>query len=165
MTGAPPQVNGVYGYGYRSTDSKTLFDLAAEGGRSVTAVEGHSLAFGLQNANVILSGDRDGDGFTNDNVLVNSLRVIGDGMPDLLFIHFHDVDDQGHSYGPDSPEYEAAIIRVDKYLAQIYQALPVNTFIIIFSDHGMQNDPTSTGGNHGGLTLSAMTIPIIFLEK
>ena len=165
LTGAPPQVNGVYGYGYRSTDSKTLFDLAAEGGRSVTAVEGYSQAFGLQNANVILSGDRDGDGFTNDNVLDNSLRVIGEDMPDLLFIHFHDVDDMGHSFGPDSPEYEAAIIRVDGYLEQIYHALAENTFITIFADHGMQNDPLSAGGNHGQLTKSAMIIPIIFIEK
>jgi hypothetical protein len=165
LTGAPPYVNGVFGYGFRSTESKTLFDLAVEAGRSVTAVEGHSLAFGLQNADVILSGDRDGDGFTDDNVLINSLRVIGENMPDLLFIHFHDVDDQGHSFGPDSPEYEVAIIRVDGYLEQIYQALPKNTFITIFADHGMQNDPLSAGGNHGQLTKSAMIIPIIFLEK
>ncbi|MBW6464957.1 MAG: alkaline phosphatase family protein [Brevefilum sp.] len=165
LTGAPPYVNGVVGYGYRSTESKTLFDLAVEMGRSVTAVEGYSLAFGLQNAEVILSGDRDGDGFTDDNVLRNSLRVIGEEMPDLLFIHFHDVDDMGHSYGPDSPEYEAAIIRVDGYLAQIYHALPENTFITIFADHGMQNDSLSSGGNHGQLTKSAMIIPIIFMEK
>jgi hypothetical protein len=165
LTSAPPYVNGVFGYGYRSTNSTTLFDIASEDGRSVTAVEGHSLAFGLNNAEVILSGDRDGDGFTDDNVLYNSLRVIGEEMPDLLFIHFHDVDDQGHSYGPESPEYEDAIIRVDGFLNQIYQVLPANTFIIIFADHGMQNDPNSTGGNHGGLTKPAMIIPIIFLEK
>ena len=165
LTSAPPYVNGVFGYGYRSTESKTLFDLAVEAGPSVTAVEGNSLAFGLQNAEVILSGDRDGDGFTNDNVLDNSLRVIAEDMPDLLFIHFHDVDDQGHNYGPDSQEYEAAIFRVDGYLEQIYQALPENTFITIFADHGMQNDPSSCGGNHGGLTKSAMIIPIIFMEK
>jgi hypothetical protein len=165
LTGAPPHVNGVFGYGYRSTESKTLFDLSVEGGRSVTAVEGYSLAFGLRNADVILSGDRDGDGFTDDNVLNNSLKVIGEDMPDLLFIHFHDVDDMGHSYGPDSPEYEAAIMRVDGYLAQIYQVLPENSFITIFADHGMQNDPLSSGGNHGQLTKSAMIIPIIFMEK
>jgi hypothetical protein len=165
LTSAPPYVNGVFGYGYRSTTSKTLFDIAAEDGRSVTAVEGHSLAFGLRNTEVILSGDRDGDGFSNDNVLENSHRVVTENMPDLLFIHFHDVDDMGHSFGPDSPEYEAAIIRVDGYLNQIYQALPENTFITIFADHGMQNDPLSTGGNHGGLTKSAMIIPIIFMEK
>lgn len=165
LTGAPPHINGVYGYGYRSTDMKTLFDHASEHGRSVTAIEGHSLAFALRNANVILSGDRDGDGHTDDNVLANSLEVVTTDMPDVLFIHFHDVDDQGHRYGPDSPKYESAIIRVDNYLTEIFQALPSNTFIAIFADHGMQNDLSDTGGNHGQLTQSAMIIPIMFLKK
>ena len=165
LTGAKPQVNGVYGYGYRSTDMKTLFDLASEHNLSVTAVEGYSLSFNLRNANVILSGDRDGDGFTDDNVLANSLEIIQTDMPDLLFVHLHDVDDMGHTFGPDSAEYETAIIRVDSYLSQIYDALPTNTFITIFADHGMQSDMNSTGGNHGQLTHSAMIIPIIFMEK
>lgn len=165
LTSAPPQSNGVYGYGYRSTEMKTLFDHAVEHGSSVTAVEGHSLAFSLRNANFILSGDRDGDGHTDDNVLANSLEVITTDMPDLLFIHFHDVDDQGHLHGPDSSEYETAIIRVDDYLSQIVRALPSSTIITIFADHGMQNDLSGTGGNHGQLTKSAMIIPIIFFEK
>jgi predicted AlkP superfamily pyrophosphatase or phosphodiesterase len=165
LTGAPPHINGVYGYGMRSTEIATLFDHAAEQGLSVTAVEGQGLAFNLRNAEVILSGDRDGDRFTDDNVLANSLDVINSAMPDLLFIHFHDVDDQGHSYGPDSPQYEEAIIRVDSYLSQILDALPSNTFITIFADHGMQADLASNGGNHGQLTESAMVIPIIFIKK
>lgn len=165
LTGAPPWVNGVYGYGYRSTEVKTLFDYAVEHGLTVTAVEGYSLAFNLPNAEVILSGDRDGDGHTDDNVLGNSIDVIQSNMPDLLFIHFHDVDDMGHGFGPDSHEYESAIIRVDGYLNQIYESLPEKTFITIFADHGMQEDPNSTGGNHGQLTQSAMIIPIIFIEK
>jgi len=165
LTGAPPHVNGVFGYGYRTTELTTLFDHAAEHGLSVTAVEGHSLAFNLRSAEVILSGDRDGDGHTDDNVLANSLEVIQAEMPDLLFIHFHDVDDMGHQFGPNSAEYKDAVTRLDNYLSQIYQTLPSNTFLIISADHGMQDDPRSTGGNHGQLTQSAMTIPIIFLEK
>ena len=165
LTGAPAQVNGVYGYGYRTTEMQTLFDMAAEHNRSVTAVEGYSLAFNLRNAQVILSGDRDGDGHTDDNVLSNSLEVIKTAMPDLLFIHFHDVDDMGHGFGPDSLEYAAAVMRADGYLSQIFSDLPTDTFIAIFADHGMQKDPNSTGGNHGQLTQSSMIIPIMFLEK
>lgn len=165
LTSAPPKLNGVYGYGYRSTEMKTLFDHAVEYGLSVTAVEGHSQAFALRNADVILSGDRDGDGHTDDNVLANSLEIITKDMPDLLFIHFHDVDDEGHKHGPDSLDYEAAILRIDGYLSQIIQALPSDTFLAIFADHGMQNDSSGTGGNHGLLTQSAMIIPIMFIEK
>lgn len=165
LTGAPPHVNGAYGYGYRSTEMETIFDLAVEHGNTVTAIEGYGVPFNLRNANLILSGDRDGDGFTDDNVFANSLDIIKNDMPDLLFIHFHDVDDLGHRYGPETPEYEGAIIRVDNYLSQIYEALPEDTFVIIFADHGMQAEPDGLGGNHGPLTKASMIIPIIFLEK
>jgi predicted AlkP superfamily pyrophosphatase or phosphodiesterase len=165
FTGLPPKDNGVYGYGYRSTERQTLFDIVTENGLKAIAVEGHGLAFSIRNAEVILSGDRDNNGYTSDNVLSNSLDVINTRMPDLLFIHFHDVDDMGHEYGPDSEQYETAIKTVDGYIAQIIDALPQGTFITIFADHGMQNEANGNGGNHGQLTDESMIIPIIFLEK
>ena len=163
LTGTNPLKNGVYGHGYRSTDLKTLFDLAVENGKTVIAVEGASLPFNLRNAETILSGDRDGNGYSDDNVFTNSLDVIQFNMPDLMYIHFHEIDDMGHSYGPDSKEYESAIVRVDGYLENIYEALPENTFIIIFADHGMHT--TQDGGNHGTLIAADLIIPIIYLEK
>lgn len=163
LTGTMPRNNGVYSYGYRSTETTTLFDLAKYNDMSVTAVEGASLAFNLRNAETILSGDRDGNGFSDDNVCLNSLDVIQSNMPDLLYIHFHNIDDMGHEFGPESPEYESAIIRVDSYLESIINALPENTFIIIFADHGMHT--TEDGGNHGTLTSEDLIIPIIFIEK
>jgi hypothetical protein len=163
LTGAPPSVNQVYGHGYRSTESTTLFDLAAEAGLSVIAVEGASLPFNLRNADTSLSGDKDGNGWSDDNVYTNAMDVIANNMPDLLYIHFHEVDDMGHSYGPDSDEYHDALIRVDGYLADILDALPEDTAIAIFADHGTHN--TADGGNHGSLIASDLIIPIIFLEK
>jgi predicted AlkP superfamily pyrophosphatase or phosphodiesterase len=163
LTGTPPEVNGVYGYGYRSTETMTVFDLAAQQYKTVIAVEGASLPFNLRNAEITLSGDRDGNGYSDDNVCMNSLEVIKTNMPDLIYIHFHEIDDMGHNFGPDSEEYEDAIIRVDEYLSQIYQALPDHTFIAIFADHGMHK--TEDGGNHGTLTAVDLIIPIIFLEK
>jgi len=163
LTSTLPKENKVYGYGYRKTTSKTLFDLFAENGKSVIAVEGHSLAFNLRNAETILSGDRDENGITNDNVFENSLEVILSDMPDLLYIHFHDIDDMGHQYGPFSSEYEASIIQVDSYLEEIFIRLPEDTLITIFADHGMHK--TEDGGNHGTLTAADLIIPIIFIEK
>jgi len=163
LTSTPPQEAGVFGYGYRSTDSLTLFDLAAEMDMDVIAVEGASLPFNLRNAETILSGDRDGNGFSDDNVFTNSIEVIDANLPDILYIHFHEIDDMGHSYGPESTEYKSAIISVDQYLSEIYDALPKETFIVIFADHGMHE--TADGGNHGTLTAADMIIPIIFLEK
>lgn len=163
LTSSPPEVNGVYGYGYRATETTTLFDLAVDLNKRVVAVEGASLPFNLRNAETMLSGDRDGNGYSDDNVCTNSLDVINTNMPDLLYIHFHEIDDMGHSFGPDSQEYENAIVRVDDYLAQIYQALPDNTIIAIFADHGMH--AVGNGGNHGTLIADDLIIPIIFLEK
>lgn len=163
LTGTPPLVNSVYGYGYRETGQTTLFDLAASEGKSVAAIEGASLPFALRNAETALSGDRDGNGYSDDNVLKNSLDIIQNELPDLLYIHFHDIDDMGHTYGPDSQEYLSALQRVDEYLAQIFNALPLNTFIIIFADHGMH--ATADGGNHGTLTADDLVVPIMFLEK
>jgi len=163
LTGTKPQVNGVYGHGYRSTDLTTLFDLAVQEGKSVIAIEGASLPFNLRNAETTLSGDQDGNGFSDDNVLKNSLEVINAGMPDLLYIHFHEIDDMGHSYGPESEKYKEAAIRVDDYLSQIYNALPTGTFIAIFADHGMHAE--DEGGNHGNLIAIDLIIPIIFLQK
>jgi hypothetical protein len=163
LTGAPPKITKVYGHGYRSTETTTLFDIATEAGLSVTAIEGASLPFNLRNADTILSGDRDGNGWSDDNVYTNVIDVIETAMPDLLYIHFHEIDDMGHSYGPYSEEYKDAMIRVDSYLEGIISALPEDTLIAIFADHGMHE--TDDGGNHGALIASDLIIPIIFLEK
>ena len=165
FTGLPPKDNGVYGYGYRSTEKQTLFDIASENGLDSIAVEGNGLTFNIRNTEVILSGDWDNNGYTNDNVLANSLTIVQSRMPDLLFIHFHDVDDMGHKYGPDSDHYENAIRVVDGYLSQIIEKLPENTFITILSDHGMQAGNDGSGGKHGYLTNDSMIIPIIFIKK
>jgi predicted AlkP superfamily pyrophosphatase or phosphodiesterase len=163
LTGLRPRENGVFGYGYRDTEATTIFDIAAQDGKSVIAIEGNSLPFNLRNAETTLSGDRDGNGFSDDNVYENALDIIETQMPDLLYIHFHEIDDMGHTYGPESDQYESAINRVDGYLASIYNALPESTLMIIFADHGMHT--TNEGGNHGTLTADDLIIPIIFLEK
>ena len=88
LTGAPPKITKVYGHGYRSTETTTLFDIATEAGLSVTAVEGASLPFNLRNADTILSGDRDGNGWSDDNVYTNAIDVIETAMPDLALHPF-----------------------------------------------------------------------------
>lgn len=100
LTGAPPQENGVDRRGIRTTEAETLLDVATAAGLQVVTVEGEALAFNLRNAEIELSGDRDGNGGTDDNVLSNALAAIAAGMPDLLYVHFHGIDDAGHTYGP-----------------------------------------------------------------
>jgi len=166
LTGAPPQVNGVDGRSVRSTEVETLFDVATAAGLDVVAVEGEALAFNLRGAELQLSGDRDGDGSTDDNVLANALAVLDGGMPDLFFVHFHGIDDAGHTYGPGAPEEEATIREVDAAVGQVLAALPDDTLVIIFADHGMHLvEEEGRLGNHGNLIERDMFIPIWVVGK
>jgi hypothetical protein len=161
LTGASSRVNGVDGRGARNTEVQTLFDVASAAGLDVVAVEGEALAFNLRGAEPQLSGDRDGNGSTDDNVLANALAALDAGMPDLFFVHFHGIDDAGHSYGPGAPEEEATIREVDAAVGQILAALPADTLVIIFADHGMHLlEEDGRLGNHGNLVERDMFIPI-----
>ncbi|MGC9334877.1 MAG: alkaline phosphatase family protein, partial [Anaerolineae bacterium] len=166
LTGAPPSVNGVDQRGIRTTEVETLFDAVAAAGLEGVAVEGDALAFNLRNATLLLSGDRDGNGSTDDNVLANALAVLEEGMPNLFYVHFHGIDDAGHTYGPGAPEEQAAIQGVDAAVGQLLDAVPGNTLIVIFADHGMhQVEGQEKQGNHEHLIERDMFIPIIVVVR
>ncbi len=167
LTGAPPQVHGAFRRGIRQTEVETLFDAAGSAGLYVVAVEGESLAFNLRGAEIRLSGDRDENGSTDDNVLANALATLDAGMPDLLVVHFHGIDNTEHSYGPGAPQELAAVREVDSAVGQLLEALPENTLILILADHGQHLVEEEEGrvGNHGSLIESDMFIPIWVVKK
>lgn len=166
LTGAPPAVNGVDRRGIRQTEVQTIFDVAAAAGLQVVAIEGESLAFNVRGAEMQLSGDRDGNGGTDDNVLANTLALLEQGMPDLLFVHFHGIDDAGHTYGPGAPEEMAKIREVDEAFGQILAELPQGALVIVFADHGMHAvEEAGRLGNHAHLIERDMLIPVwVFLR-
>jgi len=168
LTGAPPQVHGAWRRGIRQTEVETLFDAASAAGLYAVAVEGESLPFNLRNAEIRLSGDRDENGSTDDNVLANALTTLDAGMPDLLVVHFHGIDNAEHTYGPGAPEELAAAHKVDSAVGQIVRALPENTLVLVLADHGQHlvaADEEGRVGNHGSLIGSDMFIPIWVIEK
>jgi hypothetical protein len=166
LTGAPPEVNAADQRGIRKTEAETLFDAASAAGLEVVAIEGDALAFNLRNSEVQLSGDRDGNGSTDDNVLANALAALEDGMPDLFFVHFHGIDDAGHTYGPGAPEEEAVIRQVDAAVGRLIETLPPDTLVIAFADHGMHRvEEEGRLGNHGHLIERDMLIPIWVVGK
>jgi hypothetical protein len=166
LTGAPPDVNGVDRRGIRKTEEETLFDVVAAAGLDVVAVEGNALAFNLRSSQMQLSGDRDGNGSTDDNVLANALTVLDEGMPDLFYVHFHGIDDAGHTYGPGAPEEAATIREVDFAVGELLEALPADTLVIIFADHGMHGvQEEGRLGNHEYLIERDMFIPIWVVGK
>ena len=166
LTGLLPIQNGVYKSGIRSTESRTIFDAAVEKGITTIAVEGESLAFVLRNTEAVLSGDRDQNGGTDDNTFANAQEALKQNFPDLVWIHFHGIDDMGHAYGPITNEVLNKVVEVNEYIGQIYELLPENTLIIIFADHGMHFEGEENNyGNHGKLIYADMVIPIFIQTK
>lgn len=62
--------------------------------------------------------------------------------PHFITLYFHDTDTYGHKYGPESPEVNESIARLDSIVGELYSRLEdigmsdsVN--VIISSDHGM----------------------------
>jgi len=166
ITGRRPSENGVNKSGVRQTTLETICDVVANHGDTAIAVEGESLSFNLGNCETVLSGDRNLDGSTDDNVFQNVVSVIDNEMPNFFYIHFHGIDDEGHTHGPDSQEVVNKIIEINDYLEQIIERLPENTLVITFADHGMHPiDGKQDKGNHGNLIVEDMVVFIHILIK
>ncbi len=61
--------------------------------------------------------------------------------PHMITLYFSDVDSAGHSFGPDAPQTEEAVHRVDELVGKLWkgiQELPIPVNLIVVSDHGMQ---------------------------
>lgn len=60
--------------------------------------------------------------------------------PGLAIVYFADVDSMGHAHGPDSPQVNDAVRRVDAAVGEIVRgvrALRAGVNILVVSDHGM----------------------------
>jgi len=79
----------------------------------------------------------------NEHVGNRALEVIGQnqGKPFFIFIHFADVDRNGHKHGENSKEYNDALISCDMWTGKILQKLKElklsdRTLVYVTADHG-----------------------------
>lgn len=84
--------------------------------------------------------------------------------PDVLFLHFDDVDHAGHNYGflPTQPEYLTSIETVDTQIGDVLTALAgrpdyatENWLVLVSTDHG------GTASGHGGASIEEQKIFVI----
>lgn len=67
--------------------------------------------------------------------------------PDFLLIHPMNIDDAGHKFGSDSPEYALKVSQVDTIMGMcLPQWLEMGYQIVVTADHGM-NEKRLHGGN------------------
>ena len=85
---------------------------------------------------------------TDEDVADHAVDIIREHQPQLLFVHFPNVDNVGHAKGWGTPAQIKAIERADAALGRLLDALDEarvreSTFIIVTADHGGQ------GRTHG----------------
>lgn len=78
------------------------------------------------------------------------LRLPADQRPHFITIYYSEPDHEGHLYGPDAPQTQAAVRRMDAMVGKLKAALDATKLpidLVVVSDHGM----TKTEG--GWITL------------
>lgn len=76
------------------------------------------------------------------NEVIEWLNLPYSERPKFITLYFHDTDDLGHEFGPNSPEINNGIMKMDSltgYLMEQINLLPIadSINVIIVSDHGM----------------------------
>jgi predicted AlkP superfamily pyrophosphatase or phosphodiesterase len=70
------------------------------------------------------------------------LRLPPDSAPALVLLYLGDVDQAGHAFGPDAPQTDSAIARVDSAIGRLEDGLGASGLsgrvdLLVVSDHGM----------------------------
>ncbi len=159
LTGRTPAVNGVDQRNARILAADSVFDVMeseGSGDDTTTFVEGDIRFLDMD---MSLTIDEDRDGQIDDDILEKGLHALDDTGRSLVVIHFHGIDDAGHSHGIFSNEHGEAIERVDGYVGEIRQQLRqqavsgnsgengsgTTTLFMVVADHGMHNCTTGDG--------------------
>jgi predicted AlkP superfamily pyrophosphatase or phosphodiesterase len=67
-----------------------------------------------------------------------ALWMLREGRPDLLCVHFVDLDAESHDNAPFTREACAVLEYTDELLGRLLDALPADTVVAIVSDHGFE---------------------------
>ncbi len=140
----------------------TIFELARQAGYSTALVSGKSkFSFLNKPGTVTYAAIVEENRYpANAEVVADASRIIETHKPQLLFIHFPDVDATGHGRGWGSAEQLAAIEQTDRELGEVLAAMEragtrASTLIIVSADHG------GAGRSHGPEDARSRHIPWI----
>jgi len=77
--------------------------------------------------------------WTDSSSAQAALYLLGAEIPDLLFVHFSEVDSEEHETGALSIYSREALENDDDLVGQIIARVPKGTIVAVVSDHGFQN--------------------------
>ena len=163
VSGLPPAENGVDRRGVHALICETIFSDAAAHALTAFAAEGDSQILALPGAELELCPDLNGDGTGDDEIFETAMAHLD---ADLLFVHFHSVDDASHENGPWSDAAKAALTRADAWCGALLEAW--DGAVIVAADHG-QHEQDGSGdaayadrrGTHGDFAPSDIFTPFL----
>ena len=158
ITGELPPVNGVHDRSYRDLQVETIFGYAVENSLDSMLLEGDIKILNTE-VEPVLNIDLNKNGDTDDEIFKASLESMDQGF-DLVFIHFHGIDDRGHQFGPYHKNTLEYVEGVEDYLIELDKVW--EGAIIATADHGMIE--TDDGGDHGSCQYDDMIVPYFLRE-
>jgi len=125
-----------------------LFTAAQALGKTCAYIEGSHVPVG--------SGLRPVLSISDEEVYTNAREALKDS-PDLIFAHFHGIDDIAQDYGPYARETRDKIEEIDDYVRVLVEGFDGR--VVITADHGLHE--TEEGGAHGVFLAEDMIVPYI----
>lgn len=159
ITGETPDINGVHDRSFRVMKTESIFDYTIKNQKKTALLEAD---IKILNSEIepILHIDTNNDGDIDDEIYETAKKLASEDY-DFIFIHFHGIDDRGHSYGPKDKRTMDYIVTIDGYLEEISNIW--DGPIILTADHGMHK--IEDGGNHGICIKEDMVVPYFKKEQ
>lgn len=155
LTGEGGDVNGITSRETKELQCQDLFAKAAAMGKKSAYMEG-SINLLNTSQKAVLSPDVDG---ADSGVFANAQQAIS-ADNDLVFAHFHSIDDAASTHGPYAPETMAQLTKVDELVRVLVEGFDGK--VIITADHGLHE--TADGGGHGVVCAEDMLVPYILTD-
>ena len=157
ITGTGPDENGIHDRSYRNLKS-SIFTVLKEKSLKSLLVEADVRILD-HGADEILNIDRNKNGSIDDEVFETAVKELSGGY-DYMMVHFHKIDDCGHSFGPFGKETLEQIRISDEYVENLVEKFSGK--IIITADHGMHK--TDTGESHGQARYEDFIVPYLTID-
>lgn len=166
-TGLPPGEHGIVGYTFRTSPHgrllnalhwgpedpvpelfqprPTWFERLEQAGVAVSTVaRGRFADSGLTRAGLRGGTYRAVDEAGVEQRIEQVCQAARGPGPAFVYLYEGDLDHVGHGFGVDSPQWRELLVRIDRDLELLREALPSDVCLLVTGDHGMVDVPASS---------------------
>lgn len=168
LTGYWPADTSISSRQDHTLNKPSIFDVASANGVVTEIIEGNIGFININADHESWLPDYNGNGTNDDEIYYEAIDSLSNNRSELLFIHFHGIDDIGHTYGPYSSEWNTKVKQTCAYVNNLMNYIDNETIVILTADHGMHiNDSPEDYrvGVHGESIWEDMVIPLIIARK